>query len=388
MIAYLKKDLDHTYLVAEAESLLEAGFIEKPQFVGIKTKFAVLKENKNWLLRLVFVFLGVLAYASICGFLAVMFFVGSQNIDSALSFYCILCAVVGFAATEILIKNKHFGHGLDDAFLIGAQIALLFFVFNATQENELAISLVAVIITLLSFLRYLHVPTALMFGVSCVYLIGFTSFEFGQWGKTLLPFTMMLAAGVGFVLSKKYLENTTEHYYKNGTLVFNSFCLIWFYMSGNYLVVRQLSEALLQTEVQPGQDIPFAYLFYAFTFLVPAIYVYYALIKKDRILLWIGLGTFCFAIYTFRYYHHVLPTEIALTLGGAVIFGVVYFLIKKLEKNTTGITFIADKFDNSERLANLETLISASQTNIKIQESGNVQFGGGTAGGGGSGADF
>ena len=94
------------------------------------------------------------------------------------------------------------------------------------------------------------------------------------------------------------INNLKESYYYNGLLLANSFCLVLFYLSCNYLVVRELSVEFLGNEVLPGQDIPFAYFFYAFTFIVPVVYLVQSLKTKDRIMLWISFLAIAFSFYT------------------------------------------------------------------------------------------
>jgi hypothetical protein len=69
-------------------------------------------------------------------------------------------------------------------------------------------------------------------------------------------------------------------------------------------------------------------------FFILWIYVYssgqlfgFVFIQKDRFMLWIGIASICFSIYTIRFYHSV-PIEIALTIGGLVLFAFTFFAIK------------------------------------------------------------
>jgi len=216
-------------------------------------------------------------------------------------------------------------------------------------------------------------------------------FEFGAIGKAILPFTTMLFAAGFYFLTKNLINKLTESYHYKGLLWANTFCLILFYLSCNYLVVRELSAELLGNEVLPGQDIPFSYFFYAFTFIVPAIYFVQAIRAKDRIMLWISFLAIAFSIYTIRFYYSVLPIEVALTLGGMVLFTIAYFSIRKLKNNEVGVTFKPDRINNSNALLNAEALIVASTFGLKpeakITESP-MEFGGGGFSGGGSDGSF
>jgi hypothetical protein len=173
--------------------------------------------------------------------------------------------------------------------------------------------------------------------------------------------------------------------YHKAVPVLKGFSLLLFYLSGNYLVVRELAGVLLNTEIPVGTEIPLAPFFYAFTLAVPVLYIVYALRQKSRLLLWIGLLALAFSVFTIRYYHHFLPPAVALTLGGVLLFMVAYFAIKKLKDKTTGITFQPDRSANGN-LAMAETLITVAQFGQKaaVASDSNSGFGGGGFSGGGS----
>jgi uncharacterized membrane protein (DUF485 family) len=216
-------------------------------------------------------------------------------------------------------------------------------------------------------------------------------FEFGDLGKAILPFTAMILAAIFYFVTKKLINNLNESYYYNGLLLANSFCLVLFYLSCNYLVVRELSAELLGTEVTPGTDIPFAFFFYGFTFIVPIVYLVQALKTKDRIMLWISFLAIGFSIYTIRFYYTVLPIEVALTLGGLILFAIAYFSIKKLKGKESGLTFKHDRINHSDAILNAEALVVASTFGMKPEvkpQASPMEFGGGGFSGGGSDGSF
>ena len=215
-------------------------------------------------------------------------------------------------------------------------------------------------------------------------------FEIGDIGKTILPFVAMLVSAGFYFFTKQRIKNLKEVYYYNGLLLANSFCLILFYLSCNYLVVRELSAELLGIEVQPGQDIPFAYFFYVFTFVVPVVYLVQALKTKDRIMLWISFGAIAFTVFTIRFYYSVLPIEAALTIGGLVMFAIAFVSIQKLKNKESGLTFKPDRVNHSTAILNAQTLIVASTFGMKpeVKTESPMDFGGGGFSGGGSGESF
>lgn len=387
MIIHDKKLLDDLALLEEADSLQKAGFISKEQKDIIKKQLPDFKAHNNILVRLGFFLLGSFLYSSICGTISLLGLSGERFF---FEICCYLFAGVGFAGAEVLSNQKYYRHGLDDAFILGMIMNIGFAVAITTEGYELIIAIFVSIASFLAYRRYLHLLSMLVFCLALSAVLFYGMFEIGTIGKTILPFVAMILAGVFYFFTKVKIKSLTESYYYNGLLLANSFCLILFYLSCNYLVVRELSAELLGNEVLPGQDIPFSYFFYAFTFIVPAVYLVQALRTKDRIMLWISFLAIAFSIYTIRFYYSVLPIEVALTLGGMVLFTIAFFSIRKLKNNEVGVTFKPDRINNSNALLNAEALIVASTFGLKpeVKPESPMEFGGGGFSGGGSDGSF
>ena len=387
MIAYNKEKLDNGILADEADSLFKGGFISKEQKKFIEKELSGLKSQNNILVRLGFFLLGCLLYGSVCGSISVF---GLSAENAFFQICCYIFAIVGFAGTELLANQNYHNHGLDDAFILGALLNVGVAIAVTTEGYEIVIAFFVAIGALFMFLRYLHILSMLVFCLSATAFLFYGMFEFGDIGKAILPFVAMIFAGAFYFLTKKIMNRLTENYYYNGLLLANSFCLVLFYLSCNYLVVRELSAALLGAEVKPGTDIPFAFFFYAFTFIVPIVYLVQALKTKDRIMLWISFLAIAFSIYTIRFYHSVLPIEVALTLGGAVLFAIAYFSIRKLKEKESVLTFKPDRINHSDSLLNAEALVVASTFGMKpeVKTDSPMEFGGGGFSGGGSEGNF
>ncbi|NRS88879.1 hypothetical protein HNQ02_001797 [Flavobacterium sp. 7E] len=387
MIVYDKKMLDHANLLDEAQSLQKAGFIAKEQYETIAKNLTVPKTHNNLLIRFLFFILGVFLYSSICGFFSLL---AVDSINSNYEYLVFFFAIIGFSGAEILSRSTYYGHGLDDTFILGSQFTLAIAIGITSDFNELIMGAFITGTALLSYLRYLHLSMALLFSLALTYTIVLGIFELNESIQAFFPFIMMAFALAIYFSSKTALQKLATPFYYNGLLLAKNFALILFYFSGNYLIVRELSIDLLGQDLAPGSDIPFAYLFYAFTFIVPVSYLYFGLVKKDRILLWIGLLSLCFLVFTIRYYYSVLPVEIALTIGGAVLFTTTLFTIRKLKNKETGITFQSDRFTKTNAFLNAEILITSQIGGLKpeVTTESPMEFGGGDFSGGGSGGSF
>jgi len=387
MIVYDTKKLDNETLVDEADTLYKGGFISKEQKKFIEKELPVLKSQSNILVRIGFFLLGSLLYSSICGMIS-LFGLSSENVYFQIC--CYIFAVVGFVGAEFLAKQEYHNHGLDDAFILGAISCLGIAIAVTTEGYEAVIAFFMAAASFFMFLRYLHLLSMLVFCMSVTAFLFFEMFEFGDVGKAILPFVAMIFAGVFYFITKNKIKKLNQNFYYNGLLLANSFCLVLFYFSCNYLIVRELSEELLGTEVKPGTDIPFAFFFYAFTFIVPVIYLVQALKTKDRIMLWLSFLAIAFSIYTIRFYYSVLPIEVALTVGGIILFAIAYFSIKKLKEKESELTFKPDRINHSDNFLNAEALVVASTFGMKpeVKTTSPMEFGGGGFSGGGSDGSF
>lgn len=395
MTAYDKILLDNVYIDEEANRLKESGFISQEQYKGLSYQLPKLKSQNNLFIRIGFFVLGCLLYSSVCGFISLL---GLGIMDNAYLFFIYLFAIIGFGVKEYMSREmKYFGFGLDDAFILGAILALLIGVGLTFEQNYdpsyLAVIIVMAAASSIAYLRYLNLSLALLACIGITGSAAYLIFDYLIIGKAILPFAMLLFSGAGYFISKKKIQNQASPYYDNGLKLAKGFCLILFYLAGNYYVVRELNFSLSEDYFYNGvsPEIPFALFFWVFTFIIPVVYLVFSLKTKDRMMLWIGFLALCFSFFTFRMYHHVLPPEAALTIGGFVLFAFTYFAIKKTKHKETGITFKADRFTNPNAFANLQTLVAASQFGIKPEtkaEESPMEFGGGGFSGGGSNGEF
>ena len=211
--------------------------------------------------------------------------------------------------------------------------------------------------------------------------------EMGPISKFIMPFVLFLVS-VGIVLLVRYLLAKSEfRFYKSQLELVKIFGWLVAYASLNYFVVREAGIAFFDMELPEGTDIPFAWIFYLATVVIPLIYIILGLRKKDRDLLRTGFFLVALAVVTIKYYYSVAPIEITLTVAGILVFGLAYFAIRYLKSNDSPFTFLAD-VENAGN-GNAEALILA-QTFAKTGTEGSdqVKFGGGNMGGGGASGTF
>lgn len=381
--------LENLRLLEEMKRLKSGGFITTEQVSKAKTTLELPKTNANILARIAFFLLGCFLFSSLAGLSALVLLdlmdVFGSHYEIILFFY----AAIGFGMAELLAAKNYHAYGLDDSFVIGCQ--LLFATGVGVMLDSVTAGFFALsIIGLTTYIRYALAASALF----CVVGISgfFASLVLADdiIGTAFLPFLMLGVAVALFFASGKLSGNNRLAAYETGIGVAKACSLILAYLSVNYLIVRELSESLMGVVVATGEDIPFAVLFYGFTFLIPAFYLVYAIKSKDRMFFIIGLLAVAFTIFTIRYYHSIMPIEIALTMGGAILFGLTYFFIRKIRGNDTGVTYKPNRYTDSEALSYAQAIVANSHAQIKsvVPAESPMPFGGGGFSGGGAGENY
>jgi hypothetical protein len=201
-------------------------------------------------------------------------------------------------------------------------------------------------------------------------------------GMMTIPFVMILISGglywvpYNFSRQKKFID------YHNCFNVAQLIFLLSLYAAGNYYIVQTLSDEVNRVQ----RAIPFGAFFWLWTMFIPFVYLGWGIFKKDTILLRTGLILIAAAIATFRYYYHVLPLDMALTIGGALLLGIAYAVMKYLKTPKHGFSYAEPETQQMIDHLKVESLIIA-ETFAKAPSApveDRSRFGGGDFGGGGS----
>jgi hypothetical protein len=399
MIAYSKSSLEKSRIKETSEKWNKKELISKGSFEKITENYKPDLYTPNFFIRIaLFVFTIILANAGL-GFITLITMWGSD--EAAIGVRMIIYGILVLVALEVIIHDKKiYRAGIDDALLyIGlgyfiTGITIIIFTIAAQsgsfnpEQNDLLICLVfAFPILLAATIRYTDMLVAAI-TYCCLFAIMFLILnQAGEIVKALLPFAGIIFSGLAYFLIKKYKLRESLIEWEDAMIMIEILSLFTFYFSGNYLVVRELSEMLFDKKLLPGEDIPLAIVFYLFTSLIPVYYIYKAVHSKDRIMLRIGLIIFTLAVLTFKYYYSLGHHEISLTIAGIALISVAWLLMKYLKTPRYGLTTKEDTDGASILNTDIETVIIAEGFKTSGQEKG-FDFGGGKFGGGGAGSNY
>jgi len=200
--------------------------------------------------------------------------------------------------------------------------------------------------------------------------------------QALLPFVLMHVSLVSYLAASRLGQRMEFANWTKPLTILEIASLVTFYLSGNYLIVRESTVSLLKMDISEGSNIPFALLFYSLTIGIPIAYVAIGLRKKDSILIRVGLLAGAFSAFTFRYYFSLGHPEVVLTLAGIILITVAIFVIRYLKTVRNGFTherLLAKKFENldAEMLVVSQTLGATPQQAAEGFKGGGGEFGGG-----------
>ena len=299
-----------------------------------------------------------------------------------------------FYFAEQYKKHKYYYNaGTDNALVwagTGSLIGNVFWILFEAGLHDQSVWIVgfilASLVCFLTTLRYADVFVALSAFVCGLIALFFFFGNMGSLGKAFIPFAGLTYSLTTYFILKQRVSNEHKLFYHDCIAIAEAAALICAYISVNYFVVSELSIEMFNLNLIEGQDIPYGIIFTFLTVAIPPAYIYFALKNKNRIMLRIGLLLIGASIFTIRYYHTFLKVEIAMILGGSILIGLSYFLLKWLNSPKYGFSVKEDLENQSYKIA--ESLIVAQTFSQQPTLQGNTEFGGGNFGGAGASDNF
>ncbi len=385
MQAYSKSDLFNKYVTEQATDALQTNGISSESHIKIFAAYPVRLYTPNYFIRIA---LGILTIIAVLFSGLLLWLLTSASSTAGIITMLIILTAVCYATLEFFVRNKkYYNAGVDNILML---MTLIFFTstFFVTdfEISWIAISLIGLLISLWLTARFTDAFMAVISYCSLLILVFLIYIKLGNFAKASVPLVMMgLSAAVYFAMRKLMQRKAfTYHFcFKSIALV----SLITFYASGNYFVVKELSNEMFNLQLTPHDSIPFGWLFWIFTILIPPLYIVYGIIRKDFMFMRTGLGLIAVTIFTIKYYYAILPAEIEMLVAGVILVVISYVLMKYLATPKYGFTSV-NLYPSKKEALNVEALIIAETFNQQTAVGKPGLYGGGSGGGGGASGDF
>lgn len=379
MKAYNSTWIENIQIREVAEEWHQNNMLNKEQFDKINEVFDVGFKQYNIYIRIgLFLFTSL---ACICTYSFIAFLFAFPDNKYFMAALALASGIFFTIYLEINIKRqKYYNSGVDNALIFSSICAILTAVYLVTSDFNLATwqySLIALPFLIIAFFRYGNTQLALAMVGCFLATLFFYITQFGL-GKQLIPFIMM-ALSVGIYWLNQRFETS---YYAEAQEFIKIMALITFYLSGNYLVVRE-GNAILNN-LSPSIQIDFAPVFYVFSTIIPIFYLYLGIKQKDRAFLIIGGLAVLFSIFTYRTYFSTIPIEWALCLGGLAAIIISIVAIRFFSADKWGISSLPAQ---RSKYQEIESIILGQILQSK-SNAPDTKFGGGNFGGGGAGNSY
>ena len=384
--AYNETWLYNLAVIKEKKRWLKAKLIDESQFQSISESYVSHFYHPNFIIRILIFVATLIGLSGVTGVFALIV-AGAGEV--AISIMCIVYGIGSFVVVDRIIiqKSNHYKSGLTEAliyhacgFTIGGFAALFDFEMTTTL-------LASVVILSFAAYRYLDLLTSLASVLTLGFLIFYKLFELGGIFQQIIPFIFILCFAAFYFVSIRLKKRPGCELWNNNLLIVESVSLVIIYIAGNYLVVRELSVNMMELSLAAGEDIPFAFVFYALTVMIPMAYLYFGITKKDFVLIRTSLMVLAFSVFTFKYYYGFDQPEITLTISGIILLGVSLIMLNYLRVMKYGYTrenILSEKWSSM----NAEAFVISQTMGGNQMKSESFKGEGGSFGGGGASGSF
>lgn len=379
---YHPQHLYNLAVIKEARRWWKAGFITSENLSQIQDQYKAPFYHPNVMIRILLFVATLLAISGVTGLLGVFF---SNLEDELIAIGCALYGIASFVVLEkAFIKNNHYKSGVTEAILYHACGFTIGGIAGIADFDYVSLTVwTSAIVFGFAAVRYLDLVSTTAAILSFAYAIFHHFYSAGGIFQHIIPFVFILVFGAGFFLMRSLRNDPLNNVWGNVLIVSESLCLLLAYAGGNYLVVRELSINLLNLQLEPQQDIPFAMVFYILTIILPISYLYFGIKRKDIVLIRVSLFMVAFSVFTFKYYYSFGHPEITITLAGAIVLIVTLVLMNYLKVIRNGYTrenLLSEKWASM----NVQAFVISQTMGGNIAPEQADMPGGGASGGGGA----
>ena len=385
--AYNEEGLNTLTLVKEAKRWRKQDWITKAQSSAISDSYKSPFYHPNFIIRMVLFIATLIALSGVTGlFLVFLNDIGEVGLTVASVAYGV--GSFFFMKKVFIEGSHHYKSGVTEALLYHACGYTLAGLGNLTDFNPHLMIVVSLLVFSFAAIRYLDLISTLAAMVAFAGLLFYEFYNMGGIFQQIIPFLFIACFTPLYWFAKRLKKKKECWIWNHNLMMVESVSLLLIYLAGNYLVVRELSVNMMNLNLEPGENIPFAWIFYGLTVMLPMAYLFFGIKNKDVILLRVSLVLFACSVLTFKYYYSFGHPEISLTIAGAILLAIALALFNYLKINRNGFTrenLLAEKWGD----VNIQAfIISQTLGGNQVTTDGTTQPGGGEFSGGGASGGF
>lgn len=337
LIAYNISELEKKIVSSEARRLYKSKFINEDQWNRIKQDYSSNLFTPTIFMKILLFILSYIGLSTIMGPMALLF--GNIGQDG----YQILSLVFGLSliifTEKILIKDKlHYKSGVTEAGIYAGLSFIAFGLLGSGPDLVLIYPIVGFILAGFASVRYLNLIALVLTMIFFSWILFQILSDIGGVAEAITPFVFMTVFGLIYYFSIKIQEKLSSVIFDTQFTIIKTIALIISYLAVNYFVVREVSIEWMNLNLAENEDIPFAFIFYILTALIPIGYIALGLKNRSILLIRVGLLAIALSVFTFKYYFSLGFPMISVTIAGALLIVIALLLFNYLKKSRNGYT--------------------------------------------------
>jgi len=382
MTAYSRHDLKNLAVQQQAEVAKDKHYIDEATFRNIKEAYPVQLYQPNIAVRLGMGFLTVFVVLAVFGLLLLV-----TNASHGFGYLLVFIGIACYVAAEMMVSQKHhYNSGVDNILLLAAPLLIIQGVMHYMQVADVLPAFMAFIMCAWISYRFVDRLHAILASGSLLMFVFYSYISMGEFTITSYPFVIIASALLLYRLALYGLKRSDWFLHRPSFVMMKLVAIVSLYLGGNFYFIDQLtSDTYISTTASP---LWMWWFFWPYTFCVPLAYLYFGIKKKDMMLLRAGVLAVAAAIITFRYYHAILPTEVAVIVAGSLVFALSYWLMRYLRKPKHGFVFEEEGSAEKPAISNVEAFVVGETFQHQAPVHEQERFGGGSFGGAGSGSNY
>lgn len=384
MHAYKPSDLYNRYVQNSAGEAFEDGSLSETSYQKVLEAYPSALYTPDLFIRIGIGFVSLFA---------VLFFgllVGLASLQSSESGYIGACFFIGlscYGVLELLLKNKQYYNAGVDNILLLSVVCFMAAAMGILTKEAAPVYWVMIPVCLLLSIRFADAFMALLAYVALLIAVLYLCLYTGSAGKYLAPFVLMLVSAFVYRLMHAALKRERWLVYARCFDTVKLFSLVGAYAAGNYYMVKEMGDTFLNGGV-PAAYLPAGWLFWLLTAVIPTGYLIHGIRSRQLLFVRLGLLLLIASVLTFRYYHSIMPAEVALVLAGAVLLVLGWWLLWYLKTAKQGFTAAVPARPGKDRLRTKSLILLQVIGKKGAAPQHTADFGGGTSGGGGASSDY
>jgi hypothetical protein len=297
--AYKKSSLYNKYVREQVSEALQGKSVSVESYEKIIQAHPLDLYTPNYFIRIA---LGLLTIVAVLFSTLLIWLISDADSDNASVVLLALNALICYTALELFVRSRrYYNAGIDNVLMCSVVIHILSaFLIKDYPGSDVITSSFMLLLCLWLCIRFTDAFMAMLSYCSLLLLVFFICMKMGDIAKTIIPFILMITSAIVYLITKKLLNKQRLIFYDFSLRSVLFLTLMTFYASGNYFIVKELSDAIFPDSA--GSTLSASWLFWVFTILIPPAYLCWGILKKDILFIRTGIGL----VAGNNFYHKVL----------------------------------------------------------------------------------